>query len=85
MKRFIYNLFFDNNDINEKAVIGFISFIMLVITFLVDIITGLLQIEFPIHEFIFDGFLIMTLGSFGIATVDKIVNKIVANKKNTNL
>jgi hypothetical protein len=75
MKKFFYQLFSDNNDINEKAIIGFGSFLMLVFAFLIDIVTGLMGIEFPIHQFIFDGFLIMTLGSFGIATVDKYINK----------
>jgi hypothetical protein len=27
----------------------------------------------PINEFIFDGFMIITLGSFGIASVDKYI------------
>jgi hypothetical protein len=31
--------------------------------------------EMPIHEFIFDGFMVIVLGSFGIASVDKWINK----------
>jgi hypothetical protein len=27
----------------------------------------------PINEFIFDGFMVITLGSFGIASVDKYI------------
>lgn len=68
-------LFKDNNDINEKSVVGFGAFIMLVITLFVDLITGLMGQELPIHEFVFDGFMIITLGSFGIASVDKLLNK----------
>jgi hypothetical protein len=75
MKKFFYKLFKDNNDINEKAIIGFGAFIMLVLTLIVDLITGLMGRELPIEEFIFNGFLIMTLGSFGIASVDKFLNK----------
>jgi hypothetical protein len=30
--------------------------------------------ELLINEFIFDGFLVITLGSFGIASIDKWVN-----------
>ena len=77
MKKFLHNLFDDNNTINEKSVVGFGAFIMMVITLLVDITTGVLGNEMPIHEFVFDGFLVITLGSFGIASVDKWVN----NKK----
>jgi hypothetical protein len=75
MKKFFSDLFNDNNDINEKSVIGFGAFLMLVLTLFVDLITGLMGQELPIHEFIFDGFLIMTLGSFGIASIDKFINK----------
>lgn len=74
MKKFFHNLFDDNNTINEKAVVGFGAFIMMVITLLTDITTGVLGYEMPIHEFVFDGFLVITLGSFGIASVDKWIN-----------
>lgn len=75
MKKFFIDLFKDSNSINEKSVIGFGSFLMLVLTLLVDLITGLLGHDLPIHQFIFDGFLIMTLGAFGIASIDKYINK----------
>lgn len=71
---FLKNLFSDNNSINEKSVVGFGSFIMMIITLVVDLTTGVLGREMPIHEFIYDGFLIITLGSFGIASIDKWVN-----------
>lgn len=74
MKKFLSNLFDDNNTINEKSVVGFGAFLMMVITLLVDIATGIMGNEMPIHEFVFDGFLVITLGSFGIASVDKWVN-----------
>lgn len=69
------SLFLDNNDINEKSVVGFGAFVALLITLVVDLVTGLLGRELPIHEFVFDGFMIITLGSFGIASVDKFLNK----------
>jgi hypothetical protein len=75
MKKFISDLFKDNNDINEKSVVGFGAFIMLVITLFVDLATGLMGQELPIHEFVFDGFMVITLGSFGIASIDKFLNK----------
>lgn len=74
MKKFLHNLFDDNNTINEKSVVGFCAFIMMVITLLVDITTGILGNEMPIHEFVFNGFLVITLGAFGIASIDKWVN-----------
>jgi hypothetical protein len=75
MKKFFSDLFKDNNDINEKSVVGFGAFLMLVITLFVDLATGLIGQELPIHEFVFDGFMVITLGSFGIASVDKFINK----------
>ena len=73
--RFIKDLFKDNNDINEKSVVGFLSFICMVIALLVDLITGWLGKELLINEFIFDGFMVITLGAFGIASVDKWTNR----------
>jgi ABC-type uncharacterized transport system permease subunit len=75
MKQFIKSLFNDNNNINEKAVVGFIAFIMMIIVLLTDVISGVLGRELPIHEFVFDGFMMITIGSFGIASVDKWINK----------
>ena len=63
----------DDNDINEKSIVGFGSFIMMVVCLGVDIWTGFHGQEMPINEFIYDGFLWITLGSFGIASVDKYV------------
>lgn len=80
MKKFFKNLFDDNNTINEKAVVGFIAFLMLVIALGVDLITGYLGNPLVLNEFIFDGFMVIVLGAFGIASVDKWMNK--KNKKN---
>jgi hypothetical protein len=68
----LIELFKDDNSVNEKSVIGFLSFVMMVITLLIDLYTGVMGYSMPIHEFVFDGFLYITLGSLGIASVDKI-------------
>ena len=75
MKNFFKQLFDDNNTINEKAVVGFIAFVMLCISLAVDLITGYFGNPLLINEFIFDGFMVLVLGSFGIASVDKWMNK----------
>jgi len=75
------SLFDDSNTINEKAVVGFGAFIMMVITLVIDIITGVMGKDMPIHEFVFDGFMIIVLGSFGIASVDKFINKGKSDEK----
>jgi NADH:ubiquinone oxidoreductase subunit 2 (subunit N) len=73
-------LFDDNNTINEKSVIGFIAFFMMVIALGVDIVTGFAGKEFVINEFIFDGFMVIVLGSFGIGSIDKFINAKKGNK-----
>lgn len=75
MKKLLKGLFSDDNSINEKSVIGFVAFFMMVLTMFIDIVKGWMGKEFIINEFIFDGFLIITLGSFGIGSIDKWINK----------
>jgi hypothetical protein len=70
---FLKRMFMDDNDINEKSVVGFGAFLMMVICLGVDIYTGLQGKEMPINEFVFDGFMVITLGAFGIASVDKFI------------
>jgi ABC-type uncharacterized transport system permease subunit len=79
---FIKELFKDNNDINEKSVVGFLSFAMMVIALFVDLVTGWMGKELLINEYIFNGFLVITLGSFGIASVDKYINRKAEHDKN---
>jgi hypothetical protein len=81
MKKFFKSLFSDDNNINEKAVIGFGAFVMMVVFAIADIITGSMGKELIIQEFIFNSFLIMTLGCFGIASVDKYMNKKFGDKE----
>ena len=71
---FFKDLFNDNNHINEKSVVGFSSFVCMVIALIVDLVTGYVGKPLVINEFIFDGFLVITLGAFGIASVDKYIN-----------
>ncbi len=79
---FFKELFKDNNDINEKSVVGFLSFAMMVIALFVDLITGWMGKELLINEYIFNGFLVITFGSFGIASVDKYINRKAEHDKN---
>ena len=77
------DLFNDDNSINEKSVVGFIAFLMMVVTLVTDIVTGVMGREMPIHEFIFDGFMIIVLGAFGIASIDKWINKTKGNNNDS--
>lgn len=75
MKNFFKTLFNDDNAINEKSVIGFLAFIMMVGFAIADIVTGALGKELIVQEFIFNAFMVLTLGSFGIGSIDKWINK----------
>lgn len=66
------NLFKDSNDINEKSVVGFGSFAVMVLFAAADVFTGLFGADLVINEFIYNSFVIITLGSFGIAEAGKI-------------
>lgn len=69
------DIFKDSNDINEKNVVGFASFAVMVIFAAVDMITGIWGKELAISDTIFNSFVIITLGSFGIDGVTKIFSK----------
>lgn len=77
MKNFILNIVKDSNDINEKNVVGFLSFVVMVIFAFADIITGAIGKDLVINSNIYQSFLILVLGSFGISGLEKIMN----NKK----
>tara|TARA_R110001583_G_scaffold144994_1_gene296973 strand:+ start:263 stop:520 length:258 start_codon:yes stop_codon:yes gene_type:complete len=69
------DIFKDSNDINEKTVVGFASFVIMVIFAIVDLVTGYFGKDLVINEFIYDSFLFITLGSFGIAELGNIFGK----------
>ena len=71
MKKFL-EIFKDDNDINEKSVVGFASFAIMVIFALTDIITGWMGNPLHVNEFIYNSFLWVTLGSFGISEAGKV-------------
>lgn len=82
MKKFFSNLFNDNNSINEKSVIGFAAFVIMVVFAISDIASGFLGKDLIVNEFIFNSFLYLTLGCFGIASIDKYINKSKSSEEN---
>lgn len=69
------DIFKDSNDINEKSVVGFASFAVMVIFAGADIVTGIMGQQLEISDTIFNSFVIITLGSFGIAEAGNIWGK----------
>jgi len=74
MKKFV-KIFKDDNDWNEKTIIGFLSFAVMVAVMLADVITGACGKDLPINEFTYNSFVIVTLGSFGVAGIEKFAKK----------
>jgi hypothetical protein len=73
--KFIREMLSDNNDINEKNVVGFASFAIMVLFACVDLLTGYFGKDLVINEFIYNSFVIITLGSFGIDGIQKFAGK----------
>lgn len=69
------DIFKNENDINEKSVVGFASFVLMCIYSVVDIVMGISGSPFEINEIIYNSFVIVTLGSFGIAEAGKLFHK----------
>ncbi len=69
------DIFKDENSYNEKTIIGFLSFAVMVIFATADIVTGFLGKDLPVQEFIYNSFVIITLGSLGIAGLEKFAKK----------
>jgi uncharacterized PurR-regulated membrane protein YhhQ (DUF165 family) len=69
------DLFKDSNDINEKSVVGFCAFALMVLFALTDLVTGYFGKDLVISEVIYNSLLVLVLGSFGISGVEKIMNR----------
>jgi len=78
-------IFKDTNDYNEKTIIGFMAFAVMVAIAGVDVITGIQGKHLEIKEYIYNSFLMLTIGSFGIAGLEKFspVAKIKAEREST--
>ena len=67
------DIFKDENEFNEKTIIGFMSFAVMTLYSLTDLLTGYMGMELPINDFVYNSFLYITLGCFGIAGVEKVM------------
>ena len=75
-KRKFMDLFLDDNDLNEKAIIGFISFFLMMCFGITDLVTALVwDLDLKVSETIYTSFVVVTLGSFGISEAGKAFGK----------
>ena len=68
-------IFKDNNEYNEKSIIGFCAFLIMVVVMLADVITGWVGQDLVINEAIYNSFVMVVLGCFGIAGLEKFSNR----------
>ena len=71
----LMNIFKDNNDWNEKTIIGAIAFFVMCVVMAFDLSTGYWGLQLTINEFVYNSFVWVTLGCFGIAGVEKFAKK----------
>jgi len=68
-------IFKDQNDYNEKSIIGFCAFLVMVAVMVADVVTGSMGKDLVINEAIYNSFTMVVLGCFGIAGLEKFANR----------
>jgi len=71
----MFEIFKDTNDWNEKSIIGFIAFGIMVLVMVLDAVSGFAGTDLVINKFVYDSFVWVVLGSFGISGMEKFANK----------
>ena len=71
----MWAIFKDDNDYNEKSIIGFAAFAVMTIFAVVDLGTGIVGKDLVINDMVYNSFVFITLGSFGIAGAEKVMGK----------
>ena len=71
----MWAIFKDENDYNEKSIIGFASFAVMTLFAIVDLSTGIVGKDLVINDMVYNSFVFITLGSFGIAGAEKVLKK----------
>jgi hypothetical protein len=71
----MWNIFKNDNEWNEKTVVGFIAFLIMCAIMVADLVTGLIGKDLIVNEFLYDSFTLIVLGCFGIAGIEKFAKK----------
>ena len=77
IKKFItmWSIFKNDNDWNEKSIVGFIACLIMWIFALLDLLTGYAGKDLVINETIYNAFTWIVIGCFGIAGAEKFAKK----------
>ena len=68
-------IFKDDNEYNEKSIIGFCAFLIMTIVMVADVVTGSMGNDLVINEAIYNSFVMVVLGCFGIAGLEKFASR----------
>ena len=60
----MWQIFKDKNDYNEKAIVGFIAFLVMCLIMVADLVTGYVGKDLVINEFVYNSFVWVVLGCF---------------------
>ena len=71
----MWDIFKENNEYNEKSIIGFIAFLIMCVIMVADLVSGWMGQDLVINEFVYDSFVWVVLGCFGISGVEKFAKK----------
>ena len=71
----MFSIFKNDNDWNEKSIVGFIAFMIMCLFALLDLLTGYTGQDLVINETIYNAFTWIVIGCFGIAGVEKFAGK----------
>jgi formate-dependent nitrite reductase membrane component NrfD len=68
-------IFKNDNNWNEKSIVGFIAFAVMCLIMVADLVTGWLGAELIVNEFVYQAFVWVVLGCFGISGAEKFAKK----------
>ena len=71
----MFEIFKNDNNWNEKSIVGFIAFSIMVLVMFADVLSGYAGKDLVINEFVYDSFVWVVLGTFGISGVEKFAKK----------
>ena len=63
-------IFKNDNNWNEKAIVGFIAFAIMCLIMIADLVTGWVGGDLIINEYVYNSFVWVVLGSLGICVVE---------------
>ena len=68
-------IFKDDNDWNEKSIIGFVAFMVLLVILFIDVVFTVGGDSLDVSELVYETLLFIVLGCFGISGAQKFAKK----------